>query len=196
MALNDILEAIRLEATAEAAELRSKGKREAESILAQAARAAEQRLTEISTAREEETADAARVVRNRAQLEVNRRLRRAREAVYESALAEVKTRLAAIRDNAHYPQVFTDLVEESRQALPEGRILRVDPRDLELAERAADRETRLKVETSLSTWGGVELWTDDGRRVLNTIEARLERAGPQLRQTFARLVAPITGGLE
>jgi vacuolar-type H+-ATPase subunit E/Vma4 len=60
---------------------------------------------------------------------------------------------------------------------------------------AANREPRLTVEASLSTWGGVELWTEDGCRILNTIEARLEQAGPQLRQMFARLVPPITGGL-
>lgn len=196
MALNDILEAIRLEAIAEAAELRSRGEREAEAILADAARAADQRRREISTARDEETADAARVVRNRARLEVNRQLRRSREAVYQSALAEVKTQLASIRDDDQYPRTFADLVEESRQALPAGRILRVDPQDLDLAGHLIDHETRLTIETSSSTWGGVELWTEDGRRVLNTIEARLERAEPHLRQNFAQLVPPITGGLE
>jgi vacuolar-type H+-ATPase subunit E/Vma4 len=196
MALNDILDAIHAEATAEAARLRGKAEREIEAILSQGAEAAEQRRLEVSTARDEETADAARVIRNRARLEVSRRLRNSREAVYQSVLTEVNEQLASIRYIERYPEIFADLVEESRQALPAGQILRVDPEDGQLAKLAADRDPLLTVEASLSTWGGVELWTEDGRRVLNTIEARLERAEPHLRLAVARLIPPITGGHE
>jgi len=196
MALNDILEAIHAEATVEAERLRSKAEREIEALLSRGAEAAEQHRTELSTTRDEETADAARVIRNRARLEVSRQLRKSREAVYQSILIQVKDQLASVRSAARYPEIFADLVEESRQALPAGRILRVDPEDGKLAERAVDRESLLTIEASLSTWGGVELWTEDGRRVLNTLEARLERAEPHLRLAVARLVPPLTGGRE
>ena len=196
MALNDILEAIRADAAAEASELRSKAEREIEAIRSQGADVAERQRLEASTARDEETADAARVIRNRARLEVGRQLRISREAVYQSALARVKAQLALLRADDRYPRVFAALVEESQKALPAGDVLRIDPRDLQLAEPIAEEEPGMTIEASLSTWGGVELWTKDGRRVLNTIEARLERAGPHLRQTFAELVPPITGGLE
>lgn len=196
MALNDILEAIRADAAAEATELRSQAQREIETIRLQGAEAAERLRLGASTARDEETADAARVIRNRAHLEVSRQLRMSREAVYQSALARVTARLELLRDDHRYPRLFATLVEEVRQALPAGDVLRIDPRDLHLAEPFAEREPPLTIEVSLSTWGGVELCTKDGRRVLNTIEARLERAGPHLRQAFAQLVPPITGGLE
>jgi V/A-type H+-transporting ATPase subunit E len=196
MALNDILEAIGADATAEATELRSRTEHEIEAIRSQGADVAERLRLDASTAREEETADAARVIRNRARLEVSRQLRKSREAVYQSALAQVEAQLALLREDERYPRVFVDLVEESRQALPNGEVLRIDPRDLHLAQPVVEDDPRLTIEASLSTWGGVELWAQDGGRVLNTIETRLERAGRHLRQAFAQLVQPITGGLE
>ena len=196
MALNDILEAIRADAADEATELRHKAKREIEAIRTQGADLAERLRLEAATARDEETADAARVIRNRARLEVSRRLRTSREAVYQSALTQVEARLASLREDDRYPRLFAGLVEEARQALPAGNVLRIDPRDKQLAERLLEADSRLTLEASLSTWGGVELGTEDGRRSLNPIEARLERAGPHLRQTVAELVPPITGGLE
>lgn len=196
MALNDILEAIRADAADEATELRHNAEREIEAIRTQGADLAERLRLEAATARDEETADAARVIRNRARLEVSRRLRTSREAVYQSALTQVEARLASLREDDRYPRLFAGLVEEARQALPAGNVLRIDPRDMQLAERLLEADSRLTLEASLSTWGGVELGTEDGRRILNTIEARLERAGPHLRQTFAELVPPITGGLE
>jgi vacuolar-type H+-ATPase subunit E/Vma4 len=195
MPLDDILEAIRQDALDDAAELRRSGHRRAETILSEGAATADRQRNEVSTASDEETADAARVIRNRARLDVDRQLRRSRETVFLSALSQIEEVLASFRDNERYPAVFAALVEECRDALPAGRTLRVDPRDLQLAEPVANRPPRLTVEGSLSTWGGVELWTEDGRRILNTLEARLEHAGPQLRQLFARLVPPITGGL-
>lgn len=196
MALNDILEAIRADAAAEAAVLRSKAQREIETIRSQGAQVAGRLRLEASTAQDEDTADAARVIRNRARLEVSRQLRVSREAVYQSALARVAAQLELVRNDHRYPRLFATLIGEAQQALPAGDVLRIDPRDLHLAEPFAESEPRLAIDASLSTWGGVELCTKDGRRVLNTIEARLERAGPHLRQTFAQLVPPITGGLE
>lgn len=196
MALNDILEAIRADAADEATELRHTAEREIEAIRTQGADLAERLRLEAATARDEETADAARVIRNRARLEVSRRLRTSREAVYQSALTQVEARLASLREDDRYPRLFAGLVEEARQALPAGNVLRIDPRDMQLAERLLEADSRLTLEASLSTWGGVELGTEDGRRILNTIEARLERAGPHLRQMFAEFVPPITGGLE
>ena len=55
------------------------------------------------------------------------------------------------------------------------RVLRVDPRDADLAGGVAPG---LRVDATLDTWGGVELASDDGRTVRNTLEERLANAEP------------------
>jgi vacuolar-type H+-ATPase subunit E/Vma4 len=55
-------------------------------------------------------------------------------------------------------------------------ITRIDPRDEALAPQG---------ESTLETWGGVELEAADGRVVRNTLEERLRRAEPELRRLAA-----------
>ena len=44
----------------------------------------------------------------------------------------------------------------------------------------------LRVEPTLDTWGGVELASDDGRTVRNTLEERLANAELLLRERLAQ----------
>ena len=104
--------------------------------------------------------------------------------------AGIRDELAALRGSDAYPAVFRSLLAESRTALPEGRELRVDHRDAELAASLAGE---LRVVTTLDTWGGVELAGDDGRTVRNTLEERLANADHLLRGRFARWLATDTG---
>ena len=78
---------------------------------------------------------------------------------------------------------FGALLAESRAALPSARELRVDPRDADLALPLADG---LGVESTLETWGGLELASDDGRTIRNTLEERLANAEPLLRRRSRR----------
>lgn len=194
MALGDILEAIRRETDEEIERVLTDGRERIGAILAEAAAAAAAREQEVASSRDEETADAARAIHNRAHLEVARRLRTAHEKLYQAALEQVRQQLSEVRASERYPKIFANLANESRAAIPDGRALVVDPRDHELALRySRETDDTWEIEATLSSWGGMELHTGDGRKALNTLEARLERAGPSLRQTFAEQVPDITG---
>jgi V/A-type H+/Na+-transporting ATPase subunit E len=91
-----------------------------------------------------------------------------------------------VRATASYPELFRTLLAESRAALPAARELRVDPRDRDLAHTTADG---LRVDPTLKTWGGLELASDDGRTIRNTVEERLVNAEPLLRRRFAQRLA-------
>ena len=83
---------------------------------------------------------------------------------------------------------FAALLAESRAALPAARELRIDRRDADLARPLADG---LGVELTLDTWGGLELASDDGRTLRNTLEERLANAEPLLRRRFAELLTRV-----
>ena len=82
---------------------------------------------------------------------------------------------------------FAALLAESRAALPAARELRIDRRDRDLARPLADG---LGVELTLDTWGGLELASDDGRTLRNTLEERLANAEPLLRRRFSEMLTP------
>ena len=101
-------------------------------------------------------------------------------------LAGVRAELAGLRATGAYPDLFRALLAEARAALPEAHELRVDRRDVELARPLAGG---LRLDPTLETWGGVELVSDDGRTVRNTVEERLANAELLLRRRFAQRLA-------
>jgi vacuolar-type H+-ATPase subunit E/Vma4 len=186
--LEELLSALRTEAAEEAARIETESRREAERILAEAR--AEARRLEEEPARAQEAALEAEAGRRLAlaRLDAARAVREARERAFADALAALREALAGLREEARYPDVLPELVREACGGLPGGRELRVDPRDRSLAEEAA-RGLGAKVEVfpALATWGGVELASDDGRLLRNTLEERLANAEPSLRLLFAEL---------
>ena len=66
--------------------------------------------------------------------------------------------------------------------MPNACELHVDPLDAALAGTVAPD---LRIEPTLDTWGGVELASDDGRTIRDTLEERLANAELLLRQRFA-----------
>jgi hypothetical protein len=104
-------------------------------------------------------------------------------------LTGVRAEFAGLRTTGAYPDLFRALVAEARAALPAARELRVDQRDLELATPHAGG---LRLDPTLETWGGVELVSDDGRTVRNTVEERLANAELLLRRRFAQRLATAT----
>src|SRR6185295_9833979 len=156
---------------------------EAAAIVQQARRQANELAAELSATPEAEARAEAERVRALARLDASVALRSAQEEAFTSLLAAIRAELAVVRDAGGYPELFRSLLAESRAALPAARRLRVDRRDLDLATPLADG---LHVETALETWGGVELASDDGRIVRNTVEERLANAELLLRRRFAR----------
>ena len=197
MALHDLLSAMRAEADEEIARLERDSRDEAARILAGAEREARALEDErLGHARAELDAELARR-RALAGLDAARVLDRGREELFGELLDELRERVAALRGSEGYRALFAELLRESVTELPTGRHLRVDPRDAALARELAAELTRrlntreLDLRPELETMGGVELETEDRRRLCNTLEARLAAAEPELRMCFGRLAAAL-----
>lgn len=186
MPLADLLEAIELEADEELARREREARSEAEQILARGRHEAAALTASLIDAAESSAAREAESTVALARLEALATVRDAREAAYGRLLGQVREELAAARSRADYLQLMRSLLEESRRALPSATVLRVDPRDVQLASELAGT---LRVEPLLDTWGGLELASEDGRAVLNTLERRLANADPILRTRFLAVIA-------
>jgi vacuolar-type H+-ATPase subunit E/Vma4 len=93
-----------------------------------------------------------------------------------------------------YLQILRHLLVESLREIDTPPVIAVDPWDLALAHQAlAGLDNDGQLEATLTTWGGVEVRTVDGRIIVrNTLESRLARAEPFLRA----LVAAVWAGVE
>jgi vacuolar-type H+-ATPase subunit E/Vma4 len=190
-----ILEAIVSSGEAERARLRAETEARVQEILADAQTAA---LARTEVARREASAplagERARLLHH-AKLEALRLIGEARQQLVESALAEARSRLAALRANPGYARLLRRLVEEAVAALGMDEIathpptIEADPRDADvLGEIRGELHHKPSITTGLNGWGGVVVRSADGRiTVTNTLEARLERALPFLRRDLVTL---------
>lgn len=186
MALADILQAIEAEATAEIGQIEAEALRMADQILSAAAEEArgirERHLREIQAPLQQERARRL----NQARVAALTAISQAREQVLAEALARARERLAGLRADASYPAVLRKLAEEARAQIGGECVLRADPRD-QAHLRAMFPGAQL--ECDLPGWGGAAATTPDRRiAVINTLEARLEQAQPQLRQAVMQLL--------
>lgn len=189
MALDDLLRAIEDDAEAERRRADREKAAAAATIVDGARREAAELAASLVSAPEAESLAAAERVRAMARLRAADTVRVAREEAYVVVLDRVREKLAPVRDSGAYSAIFRALLDESRDALPEARELRVDRRDADLAESVAGD---MKVVAVLDTWGGVELAGEDGRTVRNTLEERLANADQLLRGRFAQWSAEVT----
>jgi vacuolar-type H+-ATPase subunit E/Vma4 len=113
---------------------------------------------------------------NAARLEALRQTRASQETIFAAAHSQLRERLREARSRPDYAALFAALLAEAQAALPGATVIRIDPLDAALAPHA---------ESTLDTWGGVELEAADGRIVRNTLEERLRRAEPELRRLAA-----------
>jgi V/A-type H+-transporting ATPase subunit E len=183
MALADLLRAIELDAAEERAQAERETAAQATAIVAQARREATELETVLAAAPEADARAEAESVRALARLHAAGLVRAAREEAFGSVITGIRAELAALRGTERYPEVFRVLLDEGRRALPAARRLRVDRRDLELATPLSGG---LHLDPTLDTCGGVELASDDGRTLRNTVEERLANAEPRLRREFAQ----------
>jgi vacuolar-type H+-ATPase subunit E/Vma4 len=183
MALEDLLRAIETEADADRARATDDAAAAAAEVVERARRDANALETELADAGAAEGRRAAAHERALARLDAAATIRSAREEAFVSLLSGIRAELAAVRETSAYPELFHALVAESRAALPGAWELHVDPRDADLAGSVG---YGLRVEPTLDTWGGVELSSDDGRTVRNTLEERLANAELLLRGRLAQ----------
>jgi vacuolar-type H+-ATPase subunit E/Vma4 len=134
----------------------------------------------------------------RARMEALQIVGEARETLVDAALEQCRGRLAGIRAESIYPQVFRRLIQETLTELERSQIerqpaktacLEADPRDQKVLERLlSEMDLHLATSYDLDYWGGLIAKSEDGRvAVINTLEARLERATPFLRRYLAAL---------
>jgi vacuolar-type H+-ATPase subunit E/Vma4 len=192
MALEDILSAIAAEADESVARVESRTDEELEELrrstderIAEARRQLELRLSRRCDERAER-------IRREATQQRERRLRQERDRALTQLEEELRQRLASLRDDADYDAILGRWLAEALELLPDAEIVRVDPRDRDRIERHASKH-ELRVEPTLSSWGGVEIEAEGGRRVFNTVESRLAGAADELRRTAAR-ANPAIGG--
>ncbi len=136
---------------------------------------------------------------HRAKLEAMQIVSRARDEATAAALSQTRRRLIELRSSPEYAQILRWLLEDAVQVLGGEELngastqrsmqpqIEVDLRDESLLEALiAQLELDLTILPRLNSWGGVIVRSGDGRVVVtNTLEARLERAAPYLRQELA-----------
>jgi V/A-type H+-transporting ATPase subunit E len=138
---------------------------------------------------------------HQAKLEALRTVGEVRHQLIEMAFSGTRQHLAALRADPDYPLVLRRLIVEALDALGEAElhsghiVLEIDPRDEPyVCPILNELGVNLQAVSSLQSWGGVVVTSGDGRIVVNnTLESRLARATPFLRQ---HLVAFIEEGLK
>jgi vacuolar-type H+-ATPase subunit E/Vma4 len=137
-------------------------------------------------------AERARIL-HRARLASLRTVGDVREDLVNAAIARTGERLAAMRADPSYKDVFRGLLREALDELGSGGTdmaqLVADPRDRVLLETIlTSMKLNLPVTYELTCWGGLIAKSEDGRVVvINTLEARLERATTFLRHHLVTL---------
>ncbi len=195
MSLQTILESIRASGKSQVDEIEMHAYAQARQILADARLEAQQEKEDACVAVAAQAyRERARII-HRARLETLHITGSVREALVDAALDQARGRLASLRMNTAYPAVLRRLTQAALAELAgslEGSgmtHLSVDPRDRTLLESILrDLGLDLPVSYDLDCWGGLIAKSQDNRVVvINTLEARLERAIPYLRRYLSAL---------
>ena len=195
MSLNAILEAIHLSGETQVKDIERHAFDQANELLA-SARLEAQQIEEDVRAKEVMPAyrERARIF-HQARLESLRIVGNARESLVDEALDCARGHLSGIRSDPVYPMVLCRLIQETLVEL-EGTLediqlsqLEADPRDrVLLGQILDDMRLNLSVEYRLNCWGGLVAKSSDSRVIIiNTLEARFNRAAPFLRRYLAAL---------
>lgn len=190
MALRDILAAIRHDADVETTEVAADASRRAAELVARAEAEAVEIEEHETHARDSVGRRTAERIVNEAFLEGDRRMREAREALFQQARDRAISQLAAIRSHGEYSKILDRLLAEACDVLPEGRLVHVDPRDAAAIGPVINLrpEDGFQVMLDLDILGGLHLDAGDGRSVVNTFDARLAKADAYLRSLAADIL--------
>lgn len=201
MGLHAVLEVIRAGARSRVEQLEAQSYAQAGEILANARLEAEGiRDRTCETVAEQGVKERARIL-HRARLEALQIEGEVRDGLVDSALEQASGRLASLRSTPSYAEVLRRLlvealdelqispVDEGKNHASDAGWLEGDPRDRDLLSGLMDEmDLDLPVRYCLNCWGGVNLSSEDGRRVvINTLDARFEKALPYLRRSLAAL---------
>jgi vacuolar-type H+-ATPase subunit E/Vma4 len=193
LSLQAILERIQAIGEAQGKEIRQQGEQEAEVILAEARALGEQAYQDAyRQAHQRDNGADARIL-NQARFEALCLLGNARERLVQETLDQLSQQLQGIRQQAIYADILQrNLLEllhgqNSRHSLKDRLILEADPRDRELLEKILQAlGFQIQVDYILNSCGGLNARYKNGTvRLVNTLESRMERAMPYLKQQLA-----------
>ncbi len=193
MSLQAILEQIQQASAAQVQEVLAQAEREVEAELAEArARSEQVYQAAYRQALAPEAAQSARII-NQAHFEAECLVGQARERLVEQVLERVREQLSHMRGSDQYPEVLRRILYEllpggnGLRSIKQNIVIEADPRDRDLLEGfLREKAIDIPVEYSLSCWGGLCAHSPDGTvRMINTLESRLERALPFLKQRLS-----------
>lgn len=197
MSLHAILEAIRESGEEKAREIENRAYAQAHEILSNARLEAEKIQEQACTASLEPAYRERTRMLHRARLEALQITGNTRKELVDAALEQARGRLAGFRTDARYPTVLRDLLLQAlselsgigwREIEAGSASLEADPRDRPELDALLEELhlNELAVSYSLQCWGGLIVRNENGRvAVINTLEARLEKAIPYLRSHLA-----------
>jgi len=185
------------------AAIRASGDAQVKKIEAAAQEELAQHRVEIQRLRQESSkaasapgaAERARIL-SQARLKAQLILNNAREDLIDDAIDQARQRLASIRNDPIYSVILRQLTEEALADLKgslqeaEKPKLEADPRDQDVLESIlSDMDLDLHVIYELDGWGGIIAKSDDSQVVvINTLEGRLTRGMPYLRQCLGDII--------
>jgi vacuolar-type H+-ATPase subunit E/Vma4 len=201
MSLHAILEVIRESGEARVREIETRSYAQQREIIASARSEAEAIQEQARNEAMQPATRERRRILHQARLEALRIKGGVREAMIDIALERIHGYLAGMRSDVAYPEALhCFLVEALRElesspaagteeAPPSQVRLKADPRDqVTMESLLRSLGLSLPISYTLSCWGGLTAESEDGRVVvINTLEARLERATPHLRGYLAAL---------
>lgn len=199
MSLHAILDAIRQSGEVKTREIESRAYVQAHEMMTNARLEAEKLQEQACTASFEPAhRERARII-HRARLEALQITGNTRKELVDSALEQARGRLASFRSDARYPDVLRNLLQQALSELygtewqtiiAGSAYIEADPRDRAMLDALLDefQLTHNAVSYSIKCWGGLIVRNKNGRVVvINTLEARLERAIPYLRSRLAAI---------
>lgn len=190
MSVETIVGAIAAEADAEVERIAEEAARRVESIFAGARARSHEEQTRWEGSRAEETSQAVAGIVNRARLDSDRKVADAREAMFQVALGHLVDRIEEVVAGSEYPGIFRALHAEAMSVVADpGATMLVRPSDVGLAGRVArDHAVTGEVKGVLDCIGGLDVESDDGRSVRNTIDSRLLQSGRRLRRLAVQVI--------
>lgn len=191
MAIEELIRAVEVSAEERIKEIQERSHAEAEEMI----REARTKTGPLKSRYLEEAQKSVEHQRNRmlslAREESRKKVIAAKNEILERAFDEASRTLATVRSEPRYRKALATFINEVTGTLPAGDlILHVDPRD-EAVCREILRELKLdcEINSDLTCSGGVNASTRDGRfLVLNTIEARIQRAKELYRPEISNIL--------
>jgi V/A-type H+-transporting ATPase subunit E len=195
MGLHAILTVIREKGNSRVQEITQHAQEQADEMLAEARQEAEIIAKQARTSAAMPAAKERARILHHARLEALRVFGNVRESLIDAALDQTRGRLATIRAESVYPLVLRNLVKEALAELEAslGEIdcahIEADIQDQALLENILiEMELNPQVDYNLNSWGGIIARSEDSRVVvINTLEARVDRAAPQMRRHLGAL---------